>query len=167
MFRQRLVTREAGAIVTLLDHAGVAEPVRIDGLLALEPAAPIVWFTFADAWHDIGRFHDAAGRFTGYYANVLTPVRFVTEREWHTTDLFLDVWVPEKGSARVLDEDELSDALEHGWLDVALAERARAEADSLLGQAAAGDWPPPVVRQWTLARAHEAAATQEQHGRGQ
>jgi predicted RNA-binding protein associated with RNAse of E/G family len=45
--------------------------------------------------------------FTGYYANILTPVRFHSPLDWETTDLFLDVWLDADGSATLLDEDEL------------------------------------------------------------
>ena len=35
----------------------------------------MVWTTYrGDVWHDVGRFHLADGTFTGYYANILTPV---------------------------------------------------------------------------------------------
>ncbi len=139
-------------VVTLLERAGVSGPMRVDGRVVLDAESPIVWFTFPGAWHDIGRFHDGAGRFTGYYANVLTPVRFEDGRSWSTTDLYLDVWRGADGSVRLLDEDELDEALTAGDLDPVLGDRARAEAARLVAAATAGDWPPRVTREWTLER---------------
>lgn len=152
-FEQWIVHRTAGCVVTLLDAATVTRPMRIDGITALEPGAPVVWFTFRDAWHDIGRFHTRDGRFTGLYANVLTPVRGLDGNAWETTDLFLDLWQPAGGTPRLLDEDELAAARTAAAIDSATARRAEEEAAALLQAARTGSWPPPVVQEWTLERA--------------
>lgn len=157
VFRQRLVHEGDGCVVTLMEATPLAAPSRAGDRIILEPGAPVVWFTFPGAWHDIGRFHTADGRFTGYYANLLTPVRFLAPHVWETTDLFLDVWLDADGTALLLDEDELDAALATGWLDAGTAAAARAEADRLLAAARSGTWPPTVARDWTLERARSAA----------
>jgi predicted RNA-binding protein associated with RNAse of E/G family len=160
IFDQRLVLERSDVIVTVTDPLALERPVRAGGHVVLEPRARAVWFTFPGAWHDVGRFHLADGTFTGYYANILTPP-ILEGCEWRTTDLFLDIWVPARGGpAEVLDEDELVRALEAGHVDRHTAERARAEAEHLLGLAAGGMWPPRIAREWTLARieAEEQAA---------
>jgi predicted RNA-binding protein associated with RNAse of E/G family len=142
--------------VTYLPAAGVDRPVAVAGETVLDPASPVVWFTFPGLWHDIGRFHREDGTFTGIYANILTPV----ERRmdvWETTDLFLDVFLAPDGGVHVLDRDELERAESRGWVDVGMAHRARAEAERLVAAAAAGTWPPPVVRAWSLERARRVA----------
>jgi predicted RNA-binding protein associated with RNAse of E/G family len=96
---QEQVHAEPGVRVTLLEQAELAQPLLIDGRVVLEAGSPAVWFTFPGAWHDIGRFHRADGTFTGIYGNVLTPVRFLDERTWETTDLFLDVWLEPRAGA--------------------------------------------------------------------
>src|SRR5690606_29230280 len=111
----------------------------VNGQVILEPGSPVVWFTFPRAWHDIGRFHRADGEFTGYYANILTPVVLEPGR-WETTDLFLDVWVGRDGTTTILDEAEFDDAVAAGSIDEATAARARSEADELARRARAGDW---------------------------
>jgi predicted RNA-binding protein associated with RNAse of E/G family len=159
LFVQQLVAREDDCAVTLLERSPLAAPIRIGGRVALEPDAPAVWFTFVGAWHDIGRFHDATGRFTGIYANVLTPVEGVAGGVWRTTDLFLDVWMPAAaGAPRLLDGDELDAALAAGSVSRALHRRACEEAERILAAAATGEWPPPIVHAWPLERAREAVA---------
>jgi predicted RNA-binding protein associated with RNAse of E/G family len=136
--------------------AAVRRPTVVAGVPVLEPGSPVVWFTFTDAWHDVGRFHRPDGRFTGFYANVLTPV--LTHGDtWTTTDLFLDVFVTPDGAVHVLDRDELDHAEGRGWIDAALARRARAEADTLVRAVRQGGWPPAAVHEWPLARARRAA----------
>jgi predicted RNA-binding protein associated with RNAse of E/G family len=158
VFRQRLVHREAGCAVTLMERTPLPAPVSAGGRAILEPGAPVVWFTFDDAWHDIGRFHTSGGTFTGFYANVLSPVHFVSPLHWTTTDLCLDVWLDADGDMQLLDQDELDEALRAGWLDDATAARARTEADTIMGGARAGDWPPQIVRDWPLDRALDVCA---------
>jgi predicted RNA-binding protein associated with RNAse of E/G family len=151
-FRQRLIHDGGDHVVTLLPAAELDRPVRAGGDVVLEPGAPVVWFTYrGDVWHDVGRFHTAAGAFTGFYANVLTPVA-MDGGAWETTDLFLDVWVGATGRIEILDRDELDAAELSGDIAAGLAERARAEASTLADAARAGRFPPAHAHAWTLER---------------
>lgn len=152
VFHQRLVTEASDHLVTLLDAAPMPEPVVVAGRCVLEPGAPVVWFTYPGRWHDIGRFHLADGTFTGFYANILTPVQIRGDR-WETTDLFLDVWIGTDGRVEILDQDEMDEAIRNGWLDADTACAAQAEAGRLADAAARGAWPPQHTSHWTLARA--------------
>lgn len=156
IFTQALILDDPGVKITLAVDVDIERPLCIDGLVALECGAKVVWFTFADAWHDVGRFHRADGSFTGCYANILTPPTFHDGGVWRTTDLFLDIWIPTGGAATVLDEDELQEAEAKGWVEAAVADRARREAAALMEKAEAGAWPPPIVDEWTLEKALNA-----------
>lgn len=163
LFEQWVVQRSAKCIVTFMPATPLTRPVRVEGETILEPGSPVVWFTYPGRMHDVGIFHDAAGRFTGYYANILTPVIFHSPLEWETTDLFLDIWVDRTGRGMLLDEEELAGALANGWLDQATAAAARGEADRLLRAAALGEFPPADVRAWSLARVRQARTGRERH----
>lgn len=156
VYRQRLLLDRPWVQVSFQRHTPVKEPMEVAGRTVLEPGSPVVWFTFPDRWHDIGRFHLADGTFTGYYANILTPVVLHLGHQeplqWRTTDLFLDVWLGRDGTVAVLDESELAEAEAGGAVERATAERARAEARRLVRDAGLGVWPPPVARAWTLER---------------
>ncbi len=153
VFEQAVLEDAGEYVATFLEAARLARPVVAAGRVVLEPGAPVVWTTYrGDVWHDVGRFHLADGTFTGFYANVLTPV-VMTGNRWDTTDLALDVWAGADGAVEVLDQDEFEEAVRRGWLDAATEARARAEAERLAAAARAGDWPPEHVRAWDLARA--------------
>lgn len=152
IFVQELVTRTGECIVTFMERTPLERPVTVGRRTILDDGSPAVWFTFPGLWHDVGLFHTADGRFTGTYANVLTPVRLTDATTWHTTDLFLDVWMDPDGAVRLLDEEELDTALRNGWIDADLGRLARAEADRLISSARCGDWPPAIVREWPLER---------------
>jgi len=164
VYAQDLVHDPGHVKVTLAAAVELERPLEVGGRTVLEPGADAVWFTFPGAWHDIGRFHLANGTFTGIYANVLVPCVFEPGGVWHTTDLFLDLWLPAEAWAAgapwtplLLDEDELTHAEREGWVEPELAERGRAEARRLIEEARAGRWPPPVVGEWTREQALRAA----------
>lgn len=157
IFDQLVLERTPDYTVTFLPRTELTHPVTAAGRVILDPGAPVVWFTYPGLWHDIGRFHLANEEFTGYYANILTPV-VMEDDGWETTDLFLDLWVPANGEAMVLDEEELDQAVELGWVDEATAERARHHARELLEGARKGQWPPEHVERWTIDRARDIAA---------
>ncbi len=145
IYRQRVLAREDGAIVTLQQSTPLDAPMRVNGATILEPSSPVIWFTFPSAWHDIGIFALADGTPTGIYANILTPVQFVGPNEWRTTDLCLDIWLPHGGRAQLLDEDELAAAEAAGLIAGEVAARAREEAARVLEEWGAGRWPGGVV----------------------
>lgn len=157
VFRQPVLAWSAECIVTLLEAAPLRAPLRVAGRVVLEPGAPVVWCTYPGRGYDVGRFHRADGRFTGYYANLLTPVQ-IDGDQWRTTDLFLDVWQGVDGGVHLLDADELAAAVANGWLSAAEAKRVRGRAAALVAAAEAGEWPPPPAAEWSLERARERLA---------
>jgi predicted RNA-binding protein associated with RNAse of E/G family len=66
--------------------------------------------------------------------------------------------VDPSGRLTVLDEDQLQEAEEAGWVTAAQAERARAEVESIVRGHAAGSWPPSIVEEWTLDRARQSSS---------
>ncbi len=162
IFEQAVLERSPGCVVTFLGAAELRAPVRAGGRAVLEPGAPVIWFTYPGVWHDIGRFHLRDGTFTGYYANILTPVVEPETGVWHTTDLFLDVWLGADGQVELLDADEFEEAVRQGWISEDTAARAQQEADGLMDRAREERWPPPEVRSWTLDRARRTAAARDE-----
>lgn len=152
LFEQVVLEETPEYVVTLLESAPLKSPVSAAGRVILEPGASVVWFTYPDRWYDLGLFHLEDGTYTGLYANILTPVR-MQGRRWETTDLCLDVWMGADGAVAVLDEVEFAEAVERGWVDAPTAAAAREHAETLAHWAREGDWPPPHVRDWSLARA--------------
>lgn len=163
VFRQHLVLDRDDVKVTLAQDLAFDPPIEIDGLVALETGSSAVWFTFPEAWHDIGLFYLADGTFTGTYANILTPPSIEAGHVWRTTDLFLDVWVAPGGRLSVLDREQLDEAVVAGWIDEATAARALDEVEAIVADYRAGRWPPEVVSEWRLDRARIAASAAGGH----
>lgn len=155
VFEQRLVLDRDDVKVTLARDLDFDDPIVIGDDVALETGSDAVWFTFPGRWHDIGRFHRADDRFTGLYANILTPPRIGPDHVWETTDLYLDVWLEPGEDPVVLDREQFDEARDEGWIDADTARRALDEVERLVEGAEAGGWPPPVVDEWTLERARE------------
>lgn len=155
VYRQIVMQSGPDVVVSLQPRTPIARPLVVDGLTILEPRSPVIWFSFPGKWHDIGLFHRTNGAFTGFYGNILKPVEFVDGRQWETTDLCLDVWMPRWGSVRLLDEDELDTAEQEGHIRSKTADRARSEARALMHACHAGTWPPPATHDWSLVKALE------------
>jgi predicted RNA-binding protein associated with RNAse of E/G family len=161
LYTQQLVYGGEDVKVTFAREIVLGRPLVIGDQVVLETGADVIWFTFPGAWHDIGRFHRADGSWTGIYANILTPCVFDPGGVWHTTDLFLDLWIAASqiGGGTVsgirpvlLDAAELEHAEASGWVPAETALRARAEADRLVAAALRDSWPPPPVWEWTRER---------------
>ena len=162
IFVQRLLLDAREVKITLAEAVPFDPPIRILGDVALEAGSDVVWFTFPCLWHDIGRFHRADDRFTGIYANILTPPVFHPDGTWETTDLFLDIWVDPLGKLSVLDADQLLEAEAEGWVSRDQAKRARQEVGWIEKEFEGGRWPPPVVAEWTLERARQSLSSTSQ-----
>lgn len=152
VYENELVYTDSDVVVTIMRATPLPKAMVVGGRTVFEPNAPAIWFTFPDAHYDVGRFHTADGAFTGIYANILTPVEFISPTEWRTTDLFVDVWAGLDGAVQVLDEDELTDAVTRGWVSPARAKEARTTAHALAHEYRTGTWPPRVVYDWPLER---------------
>lgn len=131
------------------DYSGPSVDVR--GTRVLDSGAPMIWFVFPDAWHDIGRFHLNDGKFTGWYTNLCHPVQFDSDT-WIGRDLFLDLWQFADGDAVWLDEDEFEQAVRARLVDRALTRQIANQRTLIDMQVRTGTWPPPVARDIDLAQ---------------
>jgi len=153
IYKQHLIAQEPEAYVTLSTDLTLESPFEVNGTTILETGSRIIWFTFPNAWHDIGLFHKANGHHTGIYANILTPLKHVSPFVWETTDLFLDIWINPNDECTVLDEDEFTIAKQSKWISSTFAKNALTELKLLIDGHRNGTWPPQFIFQWDLDRA--------------
>lgn len=135
--------------VTLLPVSAELAPLEI-GDITLATGAAVLWFLFPGKAWEVAAAYEADGALAGYYTNFIRPPRIEPGR-WHITDLFLDVWQPAGGAARLLDDDELEAAVAAGTIDAAEARSAEDEAAAVMRAAEAGRWPPRIVKEYALA----------------
>jgi predicted RNA-binding protein associated with RNAse of E/G family len=117
-----------------------------DGKTVLASGYQIVYFEMMRKWFSVGKIRDLDGKHTGYYCDIITPPRLLIDGVVEITDLFLDLWVSPDLRYKVLDEEELEDALEKGWIARQLYERSRIELEKLVTSVKRGDFPPPLVK---------------------
>ena len=142
-FSQELLHDGVSCKITLLVLEPDDDPLPV-GETAVPPGGAIVWFLFPGRSYEVGAVYDAEATLLEYYTNFVEPPAPETA-VWHLTDHFLDVWQPADGPPRLLDEDELTEAAERGWIRSEDVERTRAEAAAVLRAARADHWPPGVV----------------------
>ena len=142
-FSQELLHDGASCKITLLVLEPEDPPLPV-GEVVVPPGGAILWFMFPGRSYEVGSVYDAEAGFLGYYTNFVQPPSPDTA-VWHLTDLFLDVWQAPDGPPRLLDEAELAEAAERGWIRSEDVARTRAEAAAVLRAARTRRWPPGVV----------------------
>ena len=146
-FRSTLLEADAEHIV-LAHRAYPSKPLIHAGEEVMAAGYWAVWFLFKGRPFDVGRFYRPDGSWTGYYVDVLEPVRW-DGADPHSlvplVDLFLDIWIAPGGEYLVLDEDELAAAVAAGHLTARQIRHADATLRDLIGQIERGTFPPEIV----------------------
>ena len=127
-------------------HIRSANSVVFDGKTVLASGYQIVYFEMMRKWFSVGKIRDLNGKHTGYYCDIITPPRLLIDGVVEITDLFLDLWVSPDLRYKVLDEEELEDTLEKGWIAKQLYKKSRIELEKLVTSVKRGDFPPPLVK---------------------
>jgi len=130
-----------------------SKPLSIGDEIVMADGYWAVWFLYKDQPWDIARFHTPDGVFTGYYVDVLEPVRWSGEDASTLrplVDLFLDIWITPEGQTTVLDEDEFSAAVAAGHVTAEQQELAGRVLGDLLERARQGSFPPAEVRDFRM-----------------
>ena len=140
-----------------------AEPHRVAPDLTLEPGATLLWYLFPGRPYEVAAFHGPDDELLGHYTNLIRPPELGDGR-WTVDDLYLDLWQPAEGEPRLLDRDELEDAVASGAIEAAEAERVRSVGEELARRAREGRWPPAAVRRWPLERVEELRLRRDEPG---
>jgi predicted RNA-binding protein associated with RNAse of E/G family len=150
IMRTRLLEAREDLIV-VRHQIAPSKPFIYEGEVVMDRGYRAMWFLFKGQPYDVGCFYRPDGTWTGYYADVLEPVRW-TGADPRTleplVDLFLDLWVAPGGGYAVLDEDEFAEAIDAGRLTDGQIAHARRVIGELTDAAARGLFPPPVVREF-------------------
>ncbi|GEM_PF-516078 len=136
-----------------LSELAPKEPIRFDDEVVLDRGGWAVWFVGNGASHDLGKVYRPDGRHTGYYVDVLEPVRWQGDDIATidpVIDLFLDLWIAPDGRWQVLDEPEFQEAEEKGWITTEQAAHARRTLAHLIELAQAGALVTPEARAFEL-----------------
>ena len=145
-FQQELLYEDDEVIVTT-QRLKPSTPIVIDGITVMGAHFNAIWFIFANRWYDIGKIYNLENQFTGYYCDIILPMKR-SEPHIEITDLFLDVWVSQDGSYQILDADEFESALHNHRIQADLANQARKALQELIIEIESGAFPPEIVIRW-------------------
>lgn len=126
-------------------------PLRIEEQTVLDDGYSGVWFLFQGCPWDIARVYHPDGTWSGYYVDVLRPVRWQGDDPDSLeplVDLFLDLWITPEGHTYLLDQEELDAAVRTGGIALEEARTAQAMASHLLSESEAGRFPSDFVSAW-------------------
>ena len=143
------VTKQSLAIQSRLH---LAHPRQVAGRIIAASGYWAIWFVFKGKWFDIGKFYDESKNWLGYYCDIVKPIRRLMSGSSTSplTDLFLDIWITPDCEAHVLDEDELENAVRHGFISKSMAAKARSQVQMLVRKIELHEFPPTRVKEATL-----------------
>lgn len=99
-------------------------------------------FTFLNRGYKLGRFYDEDGRFLYWYCDIVEVHYDYTADTYTINDLLVDIKILPGGEVRLLDADELAQAIEEGLISNEQACKALKTLDSLLKLIYSGNFPP-------------------------
>ncbi|MDE0323423.1 MAG: DUF402 domain-containing protein [Candidatus Poribacteria bacterium] len=137
-FQQELLYLDDTVIVTS-QRVKPSSPIVQNGETVLGDNFAAIWFVFTGLWYDVGKIYNLDNEWTGYYCDVLKPVKRDVDvngklNRFEITDLFLDLWVNPDGTYEIQDEDEFADAIQNGAIDAELERKAREVLDTLIAK---------------------------------
>lgn len=148
-----LVLQATDDTIVLAHELSPHRPVEYLGQTVMDVGHWGVWFLFNGRPFDVGRIYRPDRTWTGYYVDVLEPVRWEGS-DPNTlapiTDLFLDLWIAPDGKYMVLDEDEFEEAISSGHLTGEQIAHARRVLQELIAATQRGEFPPAVVRDFRI-----------------
>ena len=141
-FQQQLLYVDDDVIVTS-QRVKPSSPIVQNGKIVLGDNFAVIWFVFTGLWYDVGKVYNLNNEWTGYYCDVMKPVKRSTNVEgkldsFEITDLFLDLWINPDGTYQIQDEDEFEDAVRDGAIDAELEKRASNVLKALITEVEAG-----------------------------
>jgi predicted RNA-binding protein associated with RNAse of E/G family len=142
--------RADGNLTVFRHPLSPSAPIEVKGDVVLDEGFTGVWFLYNGESYDVGRIHGHQGKLTGYYCDMIVPMRQIGPARYAITDLFLDLWVSPTGESTVLDRDEFEEAASRGWVTTEQAALAERTLSRLLRLAEAGSFPPPLVTRTDL-----------------
>jgi len=103
-------------------------------------------YTFLDGGFKVGRFHDADGGFLFWYCDIIDVEYDAKTDKYTLVDLLVDVKIMPDGTVKVLDADELADAIEKGLVSNLQACSALRKLDEVLRMVYEGKFPPEICK---------------------
>lgn len=142
-YQQHLLYKDEKVIVTS-QRIKPSSPIVLNGNTVLDDNYTAVWFVFTGLWYDVGKIYNLNNEWTGYYCDIIMPVKRNAE-QFEIVDLFLDLWISPDGSYEIQDEDEFEDAVHKGIIGTELAIQTKNALNDLIDEVTTGRFPPEFV----------------------
>ena len=96
--------------------------------------------------YKVGRFYNAQGEFLYWYCDIIDVEYDKNNDKYTLTDLLVDIKLMPNGALRVLDTDELAQALEEGLITAQQACNALKKLDKVLKMIYDGQFPLDICK---------------------
>lgn len=134
--RDELIYRDENLLIT-----------RWDAIKPRQDFSGGISYAFLNEGFKAGRFYDNEGRFLYWYCDII-DVQYDEENDIYTLiDLLVDIKLMPDGAVRVLDADELAQALEQKLITTEQACNALKSLDKVLKMIYDGKFPPDICKE--------------------
>lgn len=106
-------------------------------------AGGISWI-FIEEGYKVSKFYDASGKFLYWYCDIIDVEYHQNKDMYVFKDLLVDIMVMSNGCMRILDMDELAEAMEKGLISNTQVHISLRRLDMLLKMIYAGKFPPSI-----------------------
>jgi predicted RNA-binding protein associated with RNAse of E/G family len=137
---------ESRRIIVGISETRPSKPIEFGGKIVMNTGFQGTFFILRGKWFVVSKIRDVQGKHTGYYCDIVTPLNRSKEGILELTDLFLDLWVSPELKYKVLDEEELEQALEKSSITKLLYKKAKSELRKLVKTVKNREFPPPLVK---------------------
>ena len=146
IFRQRYIPFET-VDITRDELIFRSEELLITKWKPIKPRPDIskgISYTFLKEGMKISKFFDCSDNFVYWYVDII-EILYDSERDRYTlVDLLVDVKLSNDGTLKVLDADELAEAIEKGFVSCERACSSLRKLDRVLNMIYEGNFPPNV-----------------------
>jgi len=132
-------------VIISLNLLSPSKPLIINDVTLLDKDYIGVWFASTQEWHDLGAIYDLEKNFKGYYCDICTPMKRVSDG-FECTDFFLDLWIYPNGQYFILDKEEYHQAVKKKWIAVNQQEKVEAELQCLIDMVKSKRFPPSKMK---------------------
>jgi predicted RNA-binding protein associated with RNAse of E/G family len=140
-----IVLYESEQEVVLCNLLHPSEPLIAENSILLDKNFIGVWYCPYKNWHDIAAIYDTQKNFKGYYCDICSPVKKITDG-YEITDFFLDLWIFPNGKYIILDQDEFNNAILQRWMNKNQIIKARSELHNLKKKVKTKKYPSSKIK---------------------
>jgi predicted RNA-binding protein associated with RNAse of E/G family len=140
-----IVLYESEQEVVLCNILYPSKPLIVENTILIDKDFIGIWYCPYKNWHDFASIYDAQKKFKGYYCDICSPIKKISDG-FIITDLFLDLWIYPNGKYIILDQEEFNNAVVQRWMNENQIIKAKSELHNLKKRVRTKKYPTSKIK---------------------